>query len=394
MRYNFETQEALVERQSEKRRSAKKNPETTETRIMDAVEVRELERFIAQKMEEALRETERLRSEKEQELERELRASGINKQEIERAKTELRGGFVLQNLRRKFFKFMPWLLPLVFAAKLRAGRMSEASEPAFAKRAAATEQMKREGIDDAQRTTYIPGVSELLYRGITPMGYQRLWDVMKHAPENVITGRETKSSFTFKGEEMTAHTWRTHERNDAWCLYLGLPQKYGSFGISDYQPFKSAEDKYYYKINGWLDTFGSLFQEEKGKTKIQQIVEFIKARAQFKDDTEWEQHVKSDPSKKYWVGGLVFSSFVDKDTVVAFDTKFDENIATDEKEVYSAMGSFKLSKGVDERGHYISYYDKWNLERSVEGEEGLIGKSFEIYDRIYYDPISFAEAAP
>jgi hypothetical protein len=50
------------------------------------------------------------------------------------------------------------------------------------------------------------------------------------------------------------------------------------------------------------------------------------------------------------------------------------------------MGHFILSKGRDKNGYYVSYYDKWNLEGSQEGEDGLIGKPFEIYDRIYYDP--------
>lgn len=56
---------------------------------------------------------------------------------------------------------------------------------------------------------------------------------------------------------------------------------------------------------------------------------------------------------------------------------------------YGVMGEFTISLGQDEKGHYISYYDLWNLEKSVEGEKGLLGKSFEIYDRIHYDPNTY-----
>jgi hypothetical protein len=53
------------------------------------------------------------------------------------------------------------------------------------------------------------------------------------------------------------------------------------------------------------------------------------------------------------------------------------------------MGNYVLSKGEDEHGHYISYWDKWDLGGSVEGTSGIVGRPYEIYDRIYYDPHTF-----
>lgn len=35
---------------------------------------------------------------------------------------------------------------------------------------------------------------------------------------------------------------------DAWAMYLGIPQKYGTFDISDDKPVKSSQDMYYFKI--------------------------------------------------------------------------------------------------------------------------------------------------
>jgi len=55
------------------------------------------------------------------------------------------------------------------------------------------------------------------------------------------------------------------------------------------------------------------------------------------------------------------------------------------------MGTFTVSKGEDDKGKYMSYYDKWDLNplklrNPFTGEQipTDIGKPFEIYDRVYY----------
>lgn len=61
------------------------------------------------------------------------------------------------------------------------------------------------------------------------------------------------------------------------------------------------------------------------------------------------------------------------------------------------LGRFTIDKGQDEKGHYISYYDKWDLNplTSKKGAlrtlsdtvQSVVGVSTpEIYGRIYYDP--------
>ena len=54
------------------------------------------------------------------------------------------------------------------------------------------------------------------------------------------------------------------------------------------------------------------------------------------------------------------------------------------------MGRYKSSYGKDDRGDYISYYDKWDinpfgLKNPITDKEITtdFGKPFEIYDRIY-----------
>lgn len=50
------------------------------------------------------------------------------------------------------------------------------------------------------------------------------------------------------------------------------------------------------------------------------------------------------------------------------------------------MGNVTVSLGEDEHGSYISYYDKWDLNLPTEVSGRGVGRSFEIYDRMYYDP--------
>ena len=55
----------------------------------------------------------------------------------------------------------------------------------------------------------------------------------------------------------------------------------------------------------------------------------------------------------------------------------------------NAIGRYTLGKGKDEKGEYISYYDKFDQGTGSEINPGeLLGltKPFEIYDRIYVDP--------
>mgnify|MGYP003633725230 FL=1 len=44
-----------------------------------------------------------------------------------------------------------------------------------------------------------------------------------------------------------------------------------------------------------------------------------------------------------------------------------------------ALGRFNIHKGSDEKGEYLSYYDKWDVGPLAD----KIGKPFEVYDRIY-----------
>lgn len=202
------------------------------------------------------------------------------------------------------------------------------------------------GITAFQRKAYKPAISDALARGVYPHGY------------GGDLRRAVRAFFTEDGNAMPepgqlertsdGHLKRRQDtaRRDAWRMYLGVPQRYGTFGMSRFKPARSTEDKYYYKINDFLEIVktGGWRWEDASILSDQEAVRIL----------------------------------LDIDT---FNESEDRN-----PDFSGIMGTYTLEKGQDEQGTYVAYYDKWNLEGSPEGEEGLIGQPFEIYDRIYYDP--------
>lgn len=205
----------------------------------------------------------------------------------------------------------------------------------------AKKEMSEQGITSEQRLAYTNGVSDKIYSRIGPMA------VTPSSPEEWIQ---------LLGGRKELDTWGQFENNpgeeDAWRLYLGMPQKYNTFAISDFKPASSIQEKYYFKINGFKD---SMFKD------------WYENNSQGKDISEIEKDrmrsiVASMPEENmiYDMTSMMTSSKV--------------------------MGHFQGSRGQDDKGHYISYYDIYDF--SVPGSS-LIGKPFEIYDRIYYDPNTF-----
>lgn len=116
---------------------------------------------------------------------------------------------------------------------------------------------------------------------------------------------------------------------DAWALYTGNPQRFKTFEISNQKPTNSKnKDDYYYSLN----------------KSYPELLEFIE---------------KEGAGLKYGE-----SKHVEEPTKLM-------------------LRNFKIGKGKDERGDYISYYDNWNLNPSFEFPIPEQGKPFEIYDRIY-----------
>lgn len=86
-------------------------------------------------------------------------------------------------------------------------------------------------------------------------------------------------------------------------------------------------------------------------------------------------------------------------------TKGKHGLVANTLDVLSPLGDFTLSRGIDDRGHYISLYDKWDLDplsiqggrkdielaRSVAPDLNILNHPFEVYDRIYLDELKSLE---
>lgn len=124
------------------------------------------------------------------------------------------------------------------------------------------------------------------------------------------------------------------EKLDALNLYAGIPQKYNTFRISNYKPSKSSENINYYTFNNQDDKF------------VQNLIDYAYSKSKTSLDG----------------------------TGANYDIGVKGLVPDQEKNV---MGNYKMSTGKDDRGTYVSFYDKWDLSPAD------FGKPFEIYDRIY-----------
>lgn len=187
---------------------------------------------------------------------------------------------------------------------------------------------------------YVEGKSEWFAEHIQPFGYT-LIGIDKVIIDNTVG----KIPYGKSGKD----------RYDAWYLYLGLEQENGTFEVSPYKPTTSSDaEMIYYRM----------------------------------------------PEKEEFIlrNGLRELEQNNTDRVVVWDNKpradaKDNSVARYMPKDYSGlMGRYTVSKGEDEKGSYISYYDKWDLKpggifgESEASEMAGVGKPFEIYGRIYYDP--------
>jgi len=307
--------------------------------------------------------------------------------EYQKLKNELdRSRSFLEKLRSK----AKILLPLMFGALLagKGARISqEGTNYPFFEAPRAAEQLEREGITDERKRAYLPHVSELIYKTVIPQGYDtgKKFDPIV---QEVIAKIEGDTS-AVKGKETLYRSEVNKDREDAWRLYLGLPQRNNTFGVSQYKPERGTDDKYYYSINNWLGKFSEGVKSwlhyievpalEKNFNPVKALIGAIQKSKELQKNS-WKGEYPAD-------GFLILPGREDDSAYITFDYRSRENEQIPDVGI---MGTFKISKGEDQRGHYLSYYDRWDVSGNfVEGESGLFGLPFEIYDRIYYDPSTY-----
>lgn len=194
--------------------------------------------------------------------------------------------------------------------------------------------MRTRGITPQQRQGYRPGISEMLNTLIAPFA----------DPETLLNLNPIQMIGSLKGDAERRVHRPDPGSEDAWRLYLGMPQQYGSLEVSKFQPSQSSDRNVeYFSLKGAWPTLLSgqeRYARLRGTNELGALIQQV-----------------DEAGGRLVLNGDLFG--------------------------LQSLRNFTVTKGEDENGHYISYYDRFDLEQPLEG---VVGKPFEIYDRMYYDP--------
>jgi len=215
-----------------------------------------------------------------------------------------------------------------------------------------TQTMKRYGITDEQRagkniiTDRAYRTVQPYYRNNSSEGYRQFIKGETRIPES-----ERAIEYDGRGNELD-DDFGLYKKDyepveDACALYTGNPQKFNSFELSDYKPTKSTDpNAQYFKLKA-LEQY------------LPELKEYL---------TTSESVRKLKPGDKMVVNGREF---------------FGSN------RLNLLFRNFTIGKGKDEKGDYVYYYDKFNLNPSAEFPMPEQGKPVEIYDRYYLNDYDF-----
>jgi hypothetical protein len=199
---------------------------------------------------------------------------------------------------------------------------------------------------------------KLIFSGITPFSYAAHENEIANVMGGILRGGAAEVSrspgFEFGVGAATEGDINAQGRDDLWATYLGLPQKYETLVPSEYRPTRAKDENAVY----------SSLRPELAERLISSASYFVQPHIQGSGLKRLVHELRANG------GSRVFN---DWDTTL--------------------LGNFTMSEGSDEKGPYVSYYDKWDLDHNLaKGLASLtgIGKNPpEIYGRAYYDPKTF-----
>jgi hypothetical protein len=209
------------------------------------------------------------------------------------------------------------------------------------------EQLNETGITDAQLQKRNI-IQDNLAKNLVPFGYDdvRAVGALFRKDKDRQKMEEVAASNKDLNSIYTAEQLR--RRLDAVNLYSGYPQKYGTFSVSKHKPAisKNKDDIYYSVTN---------------KEVLDNLT----------DNLEYDQSW-NDKTNNYEYSNARFNKDVLKNRGASgVKNKFVSG------DVTGVMGDYTTSLGKDDKGEYISYYDKWDLKPMD------FGKPMEIYDKVY-----------
>lgn len=187
----------------------------------------------------------------------------------------------------------------------------------------AANQLDKVGITSNQRRAYVPGVSDVLQKGVHPFGYpDSFGDLFTRMREG--NDLNTMEKEVANGGLSSLHTQGNLRRNDAWRMYLGIPQKNNTFRMAEESepgwPTKANEDRYSLNVDG-DNSFVRQMSDQR--------------------PTKWSYEVGSDPSQPQLLG------------------PGSKTTASD------AHGSVMGNYGIKVHPQGLEYWDRWDLDPEI-----------------------------
>lgn len=202
--------------------------------------------------------------------------------------------------------------------------------------------LERRGILPQQQARN-PLLSRFLYESVGPMeaDYYRLPDEVgedemrpRSSAGMLAEAAKAVGRRVVQGPRATRRGDTPQE--DAYRMFLGLPQQNGSLRVSEHRPSRAVDPKAtYYALPGLRDEIEDWANLEDLAVDLDEA------------------------------GGSMVMNL------------------NDAGRHGEALSQATLGLGEDERGRYVSVYDEWDLE--APGAR-LVGKPFEVYDRFYLPP--------
>ena len=176
---------------------------------------------------------------------------------------------------------------------------------------------------------------------------------------------------------------RPTDEEDAWREFLGLPQQHGTFKEAEFRPtIGSGEDISYMEFADpkrvWDEILSHPYMDYREVSKP----EFPSPR--------WGEPENIDIDNPNAIQNLL-KKLEDNELVLGSINRLNPASTgyLDSGHRYSdVLGTYRVGRGEDERGPYISYYDKYNLKH-LPARITNVGQPFDIYGRMYYDPETY-----
>lgn len=236
--------------------------------------------------------------------------------------------------------------------------MLEVIEKSLVQKPDATANTPQTAVQKQQEEAHGP-MSEVLYNAFAPAVYPGTQKPIELA-KTFLSSLGTSRRPIYQQKDVSGDFLFGRGPEDAWSLYLGLPQKHNTIEPSAYRPTDAKdENSSYLKLKGFFNNWDA--------DRVRKVVGALSGT----DKMRTGQRDKTPSGRAY--------------------LHRNDDYGDSPEELGSTMARYAVSQGKDERGHYISYYDKWDLTGVLPN---LVGKPFELYDRLYYDPETFQPVSP